>query len=198
MPDMELHYRLAGSFSPDANLIGSATVITGQEMFGGSVPPEEPDDFVPPLRDKGLPLWVIVDSEGKLAGMLHTCRRFEYCRDVLLLVSDATPQTYINHLEERNYKYIRTKGLKADITESLSVLYQDYGVRRILTDTGQVLGNILLNLGLVDEVSLLIHPIIKGENAYNMFGNTLDNLKLTLTGEEKFDNGCVWVRYRVC
>lgn len=48
MPDMELHYRLAGMFSANATLIGSETVITGQEMFSGGIIPEETEnDFFP-------------------------------------------------------------------------------------------------------------------------------------------------------
>lgn len=193
MPDMELHYRLAGGFEPDANLIGSETIMQGQEMFGNGIPDEVPGDFVQPDRNPGLPWWVIVDSTGKLKGMLHTCRRFEYCRDVILLVSEHTPEEYIKLLEERKYRYIRTKGEKVDLNEALMQLADRYNVKRIVTDTGRVLGNLLLDARLVDEVSLLIHPIIKGKEAYGMFNDVSAELNLSLIREEKFDNGCVWV-----
>jgi len=196
MPDMELHYRLAGGFEPDANLIGSETIIQGQEMFGNGIPAEVPGDFVQPDRNPGLPLWVIIDSTGKLKGMLHTCRRFEYCRDVILLVSEQTPEEYIRHLEERSYRYIRTRGEKVDLQEALELLADRYNVKRIVTDTGRVLGNLLLDARLVDEVSLLIHPIIKGREAYGMFNDVTSEVSLSLTREEKFDNGCVWVVYK--
>jgi len=76
MPEMELHYKIAGEYKPDAHLIGSKTIIKGKEMFGEGIPYEVPSDFEKPERDKSLPWWVIVDSAGKLKGMLHTCRRF--------------------------------------------------------------------------------------------------------------------------
>ena len=34
MPDMELHYKIAGEYNPDAHLIGSETIIKGTEMSG--------------------------------------------------------------------------------------------------------------------------------------------------------------------
>src|SRR5512135_907136 len=80
MPDMELHYRIASGFKPDAHLIGADTIISGNEMFGEEIPEEIDSDFNPPNRNPELPLWVIVDSRGRLRGMLHTCRRFEFCR----------------------------------------------------------------------------------------------------------------------
>jgi len=198
MPDMELHYRLAGNFSADATLIGSATVITGQEMFGeGSIPPEEPGDFLEPVRSHNLPWWIIVDSGGKLRGMLHTCRRFEYCRDLILLVSDATPTDYLMHLDERKIRYIKTGSQKADMKSALSILNIEYGIKRIMTDTGQVLGNLLLNEGLVDEISLLIHPLIKGDESYPVFKSVSSEIVLKLLNEEKFENGCVWLNYKL-
>ena len=196
MPDMDLHYRLAGGFEPDANLIGSETVLQGQEMFGSGIPDEEPGDFGQPDRGTGLPWWVIIDSTGRLKGMLHTCRRFEYYRDVILMVSEHTPEDYIRHLEERRYRYIRTKGKKVDLKEALRLLADQYDVKRIVTDTGRVLGNLLLDARMVDEVSLLIHPLIKGKEAYGMFSDVAAELSLSLVREEKFDNGCVWVVYK--
>ena len=103
MPDMELHYKIAGDYKPDAHLIGADTVITGNEMFGAGIPDEVPSDFQQPERPVYLPWWIIVDSGARLKGMLHTCRRFEYCRDVIILISEKTPTSYIEHLNERNY-----------------------------------------------------------------------------------------------
>ncbi|NMC38745.1 MAG: hypothetical protein GYA41_10525 [Bacteroidales bacterium] len=81
--------------------------------------------------------------------MLHTCRRFEYCKDAVLLVSEATPADCINHLKERNYRFIVAGQDKADIKHSLEFLNEQLGLKKILTDTGMVLGNLLLNLQLV-------------------------------------------------
>ena len=197
MPDMELHYRLAGKYAPDANLIGSETIIAGQEMFGAGIPAEEEGDFKVPQRDPGLPWWIVVDSGGRLSGMLHTCRRFEYCKDVIVLVSESTPEAYHKHLEERNYNYIKTGKVKVDLRSALSILAEKYGINKILTDTGQVLGSILINENMVDEISLVVHPLLKGEGSYYIFGGVTSDIHLALVTEERFENGCVWLTYKV-
>jgi 2,5-diamino-6-(ribosylamino)-4(3H)-pyrimidinone 5'-phosphate reductase len=197
MPDMELHYRIAGEYKPDAHLIGSATIIAGNEMFGDGIPEEVAEDFKRPGRDNKLPWWIVVDTGGRLKGMLHTCRRFEYCRDVIVLISESTPADYIKHLEERDYIYIRTGKEKVDLKNAVDILQEKFRIHKILTDTGKVLGNLLLNIGLVNEISLLIHPLIVGENCYPIFSDINKNLALKLLKSEHYENGCVWTVYSI-
>jgi 2,5-diamino-6-(ribosylamino)-4(3H)-pyrimidinone 5'-phosphate reductase len=197
IPDMELHYKIAGGYKSDAHLIGSDTVIKGIEMFGEDVPDEVPGDFISPKRDSSLPWWIIIDSGGRLKGVLHTCRRFEYCRDVVILVSEKTPIDYLTHLKERNYQYIITGKDKVDLKMAFDQLREKFGIDKILTDTGRILGNILLNLKMVNEISLLVHPLIAGEKCYPMFSDIRGNLNLKLKKSEQFENGCVWMVYNV-
>ena len=195
--EMGLHYQLAGSYKPQAHLIGSNTVLIGAELYGEGVPPEEPFDFIKPLRDPHLPLWAVIDSDGKLAGMLHTCRRFEYCRDVIVFVSENTPPGYLLYLQERNYDAFIVGKKKVDLRIALEVLADQYQVKTVLADTGRILGNLLLKKGLVEEISLLIHPKITGKRSYSMFGNFPENIGLNLIKEEVLEKKYVWLRYGV-
>jgi len=195
MPDMDLHYKIAGEYKPDAHLIGADTIISGNEMFGEGIPDEMPSDFEQPQRSDTLPWWVIVDSLGRLKGMLHTCRRFEYCRDVILLVSESTSRDYLSHIRERNYRLIIAGKDKVDLKAAIAKLAEIYNISKILTDTGKVLGNLLINTGLVNEISLLIHPLIVGEKCYPMFSDVNKDMNLKLKKSQSFDNGCVWSIY---
>ena len=195
IPDMKLHYEIAGNYKPDAHLIGANTVISGNEMFGESIPDEVLSDFEQPHRGDNLPWWVVVDSGGRLKGMLHTCRRFEFCRDVILLVSEKTPERYLDHLKERNYRFILTGKEKVDIVTAIDLLREKFGISRILTDTGMTLGNILLNLGIVNELSLLIHPLIVGEKCFPMFSEVRGNKIFNLRKSKHYENGCIWAVY---
>jgi len=104
-PNMGLHYKIAGSYEPDVHLVGSNTVKIGVELYGGGVPEEEEKDFEKPKRDSALPYWVIPDTSGSLKGLLHTCRQFEFCKDVIVLISESTPEDYVEYLTERGYQY---------------------------------------------------------------------------------------------
>jgi 2,5-diamino-6-(ribosylamino)-4(3H)-pyrimidinone 5'-phosphate reductase len=197
MPEMGPHYSIAGRFPHDARLIGSETIRTGIEMFGETVPVEVPEDFLKPDRDASVPWWIVVDSGGKLKGMLHTCRRFEFCRDVIVLVSEKTPKEYITHLEERKYKYLIAGVEKVNLTEAFQQLQKTMGITKILADTGRVLGNLLLNTGLVSDLSLLVHPLIIGSNGYRMFDDISKDINLSLIKTELLEKGIVWLHYEI-
>lgn len=196
-PHMELHYRIAGMYKPEMHLIGSHTIATGVELYETGVPPEQSSDFTKPHRDKALPYWAVVDSKGKLEGMLHTCRRFDMCRDVIVLVSKKTPKRYLRYLDKRHYDYYSVGTDCVDLRKALERVTKEYQVRTILADTGRVLGNLLLMQGLVDEISLLIHPVIVGKTSYNMFSDIQKNLDVTLVKHQLLEKQYVWLVYQV-
>jgi 2,5-diamino-6-(ribosylamino)-4(3H)-pyrimidinone 5'-phosphate reductase len=196
-PHMELHYQIAGMFKPDMHFIGSNTITAGLELYGDGVPPEETSDFKKQKRSKNLPAWVVVDSKGKLEGLLHTCRQFEQCRDVIVLVSQTTPQRYLRYLDERQYDYHRIGRDSVDLRKALNLLAKEYHVKTIVTDTGRILGNLLINHGLVDEISLLVHPVIVGKKSYNMFSKIRRNLEVSLLKYERLEKEYIWLVYRV-
>jgi len=196
-PNMGLHYQIAGSYRPAVHLIGSETAKIGLELFGDGIVHEQVSDFVKQKREKSLPFWVIPDTKGKLKGKLHALRGFEFCRDVIMLVSEATPREYIDYLKERQYDYFVIGKEHVDLRQALEFAYVRFGAKRVLTDTGRVLSNLLMEQGLVDELSLLIHPLVVGEKSYNMFGNMTQNPKLVLRRYEKLEKGLMWLVYRV-
>jgi 2,5-diamino-6-(ribosylamino)-4(3H)-pyrimidinone 5'-phosphate reductase len=166
--DIGLHYEIAGEYKADAHLIGSATALTGLQM--SPMAEETQDDFHPPYRDPSLPLWVVIDSKGALSGKLHNFRRFEYCRDVLILISESTPASYRRYLEERKYLHHAVGKNKVDCRKALEILSKEYRVNTVLVDSGNTLGCHLQDEGLVDEISLLVHPVVIGEKGNGMFG----------------------------
>ena len=168
--DLGLHYSLVGGFGADIHLTGSNTAKAGAEMFGG-VPPEEKSDLKRPKKDASLPLWAVVDSKGALKGMLHTMRRFELCRDVIVFVSKNTPKAYLRHLEEREYRYHIAGNDHVDLARMMEVLGTEYGAKVVFSDAGPTLSGHLLQQGLLDEISLLVHPCLVGKDAVPIFGN---------------------------
>jgi 2,5-diamino-6-(ribosylamino)-4(3H)-pyrimidinone 5'-phosphate reductase len=194
--DMALHYQIAGRYRPEIHLVGSNTAKAGMTMYG-DLPDEEEKDVIRPVGRDDVPLWVIPDTRGSLIGMLHACRRFEGCRDVVVLVSESTPMKYIEYLEERNYAYHLSGEDHPDLEESLERISKEHRARTILADTGRILGNLLLEKGLVSEISLLIHPVVVGRESYEIFGGLESSMELELDGVEEFKNGCIWTKYHI-
>jgi len=194
---MELHYRIAGMFKPDIHFIGSNTITAGIELYGDGIPPERTSDFKKPKRSKTLPAWVVVDSKGKLLGLMHTCRQFEQCRDVIVLVSHTTPQRYLRYLDERQYDYHRVGRDSVDLRKALNLLAKKYHAKTIITDTGRILGNLLFNQGLVDEISLLVHPVIVGKTSYSIFTEIEKKHDVSLVKCERLEKQYIWLVYKV-
>ena len=97
----------------------------------------------------------------------------------------------------RNYKYLIIGDKKVDLKKSLESLKIRYNIQKILTDTGRILGNILLKKGFVNEINLLIHPIIVGNNGYNIFSNTNKSVELILVRNEVLKNDYIWIIYNI-
>ena len=112
-----------------------------------------------------------------------------------MLVSEETPAEYITHLEERNYDYHIVGKKHVDLERALELLSKKYEVKTVLADTGKILGSLLLNQGFVKEISLLIHPVIVGTTAYNMFSNANKTSKLKLCKKETLEKNYVWLVY---
>ena len=141
---------------------------------------------------------MIADSRGALEGLLHVFRRSEYCKDVIVLVSEKTPEAYIHYLKERNYDFIRAGADRVDIRQALEIANELYGFGLVVSDSGGVLNGILLEQGLVEEISLILNPEIAGKNGTNLFRSLeKSGIQLELIRNEIVEKKYVHLVYRV-
>lgn len=197
--DIGLHYELAGKIRADAHLVGSETAKTGVETFTEKVPIEEPSDFTKPpikLGDK-RPYWVIPDSKGKLKGILHVYRRSCYCKDLIIIVTNQTPPDYIQYLKDRHYDVITAGIDSVNYRNALETLTARYKIRKVLVDSGGVLNGILLDQGLINEISLLISPVIADKQTQTLFRTVKNKVNLELIKTECLKGNHVRVVYKV-
>jgi len=195
--DMELHYRIAAGYNADARLIGSATIKSGVEMFSQQSEAEQEADFHSPDRP-GVPWWIIADTTGATRGLLHLCRRFEYCRDVLVLTSSTAPHEFIDYLKKRRYDYLECGTGHIDFQKAFQLLEANYGLQTVLVDSGPVLNAVLLKQGLVDEISLLVAPVLVGAISQRFLSDlnkNKSNIRLVLQECCNPDDKNVLLRY---
>lgn len=199
--DLEKYYAIAGSLQPDAMLVGSSTAKAGIEMYSDGIPDESPSDFVKPriTTDDKRAYWVIPDHNGLLQGRLHIFRRFEYSKDVIILLSEKSPESYVKYLMERNYDVIIAGHEDVDLKRSLEILANKYDCKVVMTDSGGNLNKALLEDDLVDEISLIINPVLVDQRHLKLFRNlnlTQKPIHLSLIKAEKLDEQLL-VHYRV-
>lgn len=196
-PDlMGIHYQIAAGFGKSIRLFGSNTAKVSIDLFGGFTP-ETKEDFNKPQKKDDPSNWVVVDSKASLKNKLHYFRRSEYCRDIIVLVSEETDKDYIKYLQSRNYDHYVVGKKRVDLAKAIELIAKKYDCNIILVDSGRELTNALINQNLISEISLLIIPVIVGGKAENLFTNVLNPKNLTLVKEEKYPGGYIHVSYKV-
>ncbi len=165
------YYSILNSFGAQMYLVGSNTLLSGLKSMGNRFSPEEAEDFqkAAPLPDDKRPLWIVPDSEGKLQGFLHVYRRYEHCRDIVILVAVDTPPDYLKYLEERNYTYLIAGEKKVDFRSAFEQISQRYHTDTIITDNTGILSSLLLEKALIDQISLIVSPTLTGKKPPKLF-----------------------------
>ncbi len=148
------------------------------------------------------PLLVIADSRGRVR-CWDAIRKWPYMRDVLALCSTSTPQQYRDYLRERKIGAIVAGDDHIDMRPALEALNKDYGVKTVRVDSGGTLNSVLLQAGVVDEVSVLVHPYLAGglpdPTMFDPHKAGFNDLQVPLAHvhTEVMGNGIVWLRYLV-
>ena len=148
------------------------------------------------------PLLVVPDSRGRLRNW-NFWRKQPYWRDVIVLCSNSTTKEYLEYLQKRYINYIITGDDHVDICSALKKLNSDYNIKTVRVDSGGTLNGVLLRAGIVNEISLLLHPKLVGGTTPQSFfrANDLTSsegvINLKLIKIEKLKNDIVWLRYEV-
>ncbi len=85
--------------------------------------------------------------------------------------------------------------IKGDIKSEVEKIKKERG-KDIWLFGGAGLTTSLMNLGLVDELSLAVYPILLG-GGKSLFNNIKGRIKLTLVGAKKYSTGLVSLTYNV-
>ena len=100
--------------------------------------------------------------------------------------------------------YIFAGATEIDLAGALETLNRELGIERILLEGGGGANGALLRAGLIDELSLVVCPVIDGSSGAPIVFNSGDvDLgpapleSMVLTSHEVLDGGAVWLRYRL-
>ena len=165
--------------------------------------PKEHEEMFKPAKNAETdprPLLVIADSRGRVR-CWDAIQKWPYMRDVLALCSSSTPPDYLSYLADRNIGTIITGKIRIDMRSALEALNARYGVKVVRVDSGGTLNSVLLLEGLVDEVSVLIHPVLAGGEANPTLFDPLKtgmhdvSIPLWLQHYEVLEHGIIWARY---
>ena len=124
---------------------------------------------------------IAVDPEGKLGWQTNVIgdeypeRRGDH---IVTILSEAVSDRYLAHLRKVGVSYIFTgKSKPLSMTVALDKLHSHFGIETFMLVGGGFVNGSFASEGLVDEISLIIAPLIEGVSdsvSLFEFGNSVD------------------------
>jgi 2,5-diamino-6-(ribosylamino)-4(3H)-pyrimidinone 5'-phosphate reductase len=201
--DSNLYYELASKLDFDAVLMDSNTLLTGFNAQPGELRGEdEVLNYHQVDPEDQRPILVVPDSKGHIR-IWNEVFKMPSVKDILVLCSRSTPQEYLDFLDEQLMKYMIVGYQQVDLETALDELNQQFDVKSVWVDSGGILNGILLKQGLVDEVHVLLHPVLAGGSSSSSVYQTQDLnsdegvIKLKLQKINKLKEDIVWLQYEI-
>jgi len=142
---------------------------------------------------------VAVDARGKLGWDEN-----EIDGDhIIEVLSESVSDDYLKYLQEKHISYIFAGKEDLDFSLALQQLHDVFNIKTLMLEGGGNINGSLLNAGVIDELSLLILPIVDGAPATASTFEIAQHLpkkeaqSLKLLDIQKLKHDIVWVRYRV-
>lgn len=168
LPDLGTFYGLIATWHEDVTLVGADTILAQEQALTAGPPGPGPNP--------DGPLLAVVDSRGRVS-VWEALRSAGHWRDAIRVEADRP-------------------GERVDLRRTLQ-RFAEQGAETVRVDSGGGLTGALLEQGLVDEVSLLVHPVAVGaESAPRWCGASNATVMFTLDHVEAVAGGLVWMRYR--
>lgn len=143
-----------------------------------------------------------VDTKGVLRWGSNTIKlsNIESPLHLVIVVTESTPKEYIQYLNDKNILSVLAGEDEIDFKKLFEIMSDKFGVKTLLLEGGGILNGSIMAADLVDEISLLVTPIVLNNNsAPSVFdrkiSDTIDCKNYSLKDVKQMDKDCVWLRY---
>lgn len=197
----ELYYEINRNYKADAFACGR---ITMESSFTGgwypelsSYPEVEYKDFVP---EKGGKFYAVAfDPHGRLGWKSNRIidpdedPGYDKARIIEVLTEQAEPR-YLGYLQAMEIPYIFAGGNEIDVELALCKLKELFGIEKLLLEGGSILNGAFQRAGVVDELSLVIAPVVADKGDKPLFSNAVPEA-YTLAQTKNHD-AVLWLNYK--
>ena len=202
-PTARKQYELVhASFEPDAWMCGRVTmepfakhVRSDQEVRHEHTARASRDDFRAPGDYDSFA--VAIDAHGRLAWESNDIDGDH----VVAVLSERVSDDYLAFLRTRGVSYILAGARDVDLSVALSKIREKFGVKTLMLEGGGKINGGMLRAGLIDEVSVLVVPVVDGRMGTAALFDVEDSdatpAALTLRTTERLEGDVLWLRYDV-
>ena len=160
-----------------------------------------------PVQVAGKQVYKAIDSGGYAVGVdTHGTLLWDedpakhFGKPLLIILSEAVNQEYLDYLKARNISFITAGQETIDLRAAMEILGSEFGVERLAVVGGGHINGSMLDLGLIDEVSMMYGYGIDGRQgmaaAFDGRPEDRSPVRLTFQSVKELD-GIVWMRYTV-
>ena len=202
-PEGRRQYELIhASYDPDAWLCGRVTM---EQHFAQGVRSDAEvarehrgparEDFRAPGDHSSFAF--AVDGSGKLAWATNDLDGDH----VVAVLSERVSDEYLASLRERGVSYLLAGAREIDLPLALEKIGAQFYVRTLMLEGGGSINGSMIRAGLVDEVSVLVSPLVDGRVGtpalFDVEGEPARPRRLALEAVERRADDVLWLRYRV-
>jgi 2,5-diamino-6-(ribosylamino)-4(3H)-pyrimidinone 5'-phosphate reductase len=148
--------------------------------------PGEHDSFAFAVDASGRLAWETSDIDGD---------------HVVAILSERVSDEYLAFLRGRGVSYLLAGARDVDLPLALEKIAARFGVRTLMLEGGGRINGGMLRAGLIDEVSVLVAPVVDGRMGtpalFDDDGDDPTPHRLALESVERRADDVLWLRYRV-
>ena len=194
--------QIHASYAPDGWLCGRITMEQHFAQGARSDAEVAREHHGPPREDFRAPgdhrsFAFAVDGSGKLAWTTNDLDGDH----VVAILSERVSDEYLAALRERGVSYILAGAREIDLPLALEKIGARFRVRTLMLEGGGSINGGMLRAGLVDEVSVLVGPVVDGRvGTPALFDVERDGVRpqrLAVEAVERRADDVLWLRYRV-
>ena len=197
----EIYYQINRDYKADAYACGRVTM---EGSFTGGWYPDlsefepaySPMDY---LVDEVTGFYAVAfDTHGRLGWKANRIidvdedPGYDKAQIIEVLTHDIDLR-YLTYLQSMEIPYIFAGDTKIDMEEALFKLRSYFGIKTLLLEGGSILNGAFQRVGVIDELSLVVDPVIGGEGKTLCMDSKVEEYRLI---DLKNHDGILWLNYK--
>jgi len=114
---------------------------------------------------------------------------------IIEVMCENADDEYISYLKSIGVSYVFAGKDEMDISSALALLKEKFGISKLLLEGGSIINGAFLQADVIDELSLVLVPIVADKNDKSLFYNA-DYKEFEFISAQRLEGGALWLRFK--